>query len=553
MAIDVNTLRGRRNTDRWNRVSMGDLFERIKWGDPERKVLRAWEGAYESPENAELTAARADELANRYANAIRAAGVREGQIVMMICDNSPEAILAKIGLAKAGVTIAPVNPNLSDEVLEQLVELCEPAAMVTDSDYADRAMRLASKANVPVLHQIKIAAQDVSLRTFSEFIADASDAEPDVEIHGDDIWEFLFTSGSTSTPKGVMVSHTNTMFASLSFNGIGMIGIDYESDFVMCSFLPIIYHVGDGIIYNTIISGGKAVIGRRMNPRLIAEAIDKEKVTCLWGGAPQAIDAITAEFEKDLSLSSASLKTVIFGWAPMNPQLHAKAHRYLGAGVKFIEIIGQTEVVCAHRFWIEKHPELFLRTAPQENYVGQPHGLLAAKISGADDSPIPLGNSTVGEAAYRSPALMAGYYKKPEDTREAFRGAWFHGGDAFKWGEEGQRILADRFKDIVKTGGENVTCIRVEAILSTHPSVLKTAIVGLPHERWGEAVTAFVVPKPGANVAEQELIDLAKQRLAPFEQPKKYVFVDALPETVGGKVQKHIIRRNFTNLYKEGL
>lgn len=551
MTIEVNTLRGRRNTDRWNRVSMGDLFERIKWGDPQRKVLRAWDGAYESPENAELTATRADELANRYANAIRSAGVREGRIVMMVCENSAEAILAKIGLAKAGVTIAPVNPNLSDEVLEQLIELCEPAAMVTDSDFAARVLRLAAKTQVPILHQIRIAAQDVQLRSFSEFIAEASDAEPDVEIHGDDIWELLFTSGSTSTPKGVMVSHTNTMFAALSFNGIGMIGIEYESDFVMCSFLPIIYHVGDGIIYNTIMSGGKAVIGRRMNPRLIAEAIAKENVTSLWGGAPQAIEAITAEFEKDQSLSSASLKTVIFGWAPMNPQLHAKAHRHLGEAVKFIEIIGQTEVVCAHRFWIEKHPELFQRTSPQENYVGQPHGLLAAKISGTDGAPIAMDDSSVGEAAYRSPALMAGYYKKAADTHEAFRGGWFHGGDAFKWGESGQRILADRFKDIVKTGGENVTCIRVEAILSAHPSVLKTAIVGLPHDRWGEAVTAFVVKKPGASVEDRELSDLAKQRLAPFEQPKQYVFLDALPETVGGKVQKHILRNNYTNLYKE--
>ncbi|WP_051236847.1 class I adenylate-forming enzyme family protein [Ottowia thiooxydans] len=530
---------------------MGDLFERIKWGDPMRKVLRAWEGAYESPENAELTAARADELANQYANALRSSGVSEGRIVMMVCENSAEALLAKIGMAKAGVTAAPVNPNLSDEVLEQLIELCEPAAMITDSDFAERVLRLAAKSKVPVLHQIRISSQEVPLRSFSEFIAQASDAEPEVEIHGDDIWELLFTSGSTSTPKGVMVSHTNTMFAAMSFNGMCMVGNDYESDLVMCSFLPIIYHVGDGIIYNTIMSGGKAVIGRKLNPRLIAEAIDQEKVTSLWGGAPQAIDAITSEFEKDQGLSSTSLKTVIFGWAPMNPQLHAKAHQYLGAGVKFIEIIGMTEVVCAHRFWIEKHPELFQRTSPQENYVGEPHGLLAAKISGTDGTPIPMGDASVGEAAYRSPALMAGYYRKPEDTREAFRGGWFHGGDAFKWGESGQRILADRFKDIVKTGGENVTCIRVEAILSGHPSVLKTAIVGLPHARWGEAVTAFIVKKTGASVDEEELVHLAKQRLAPFEQPKQYVFLDALPETVGGKVQKHIIRSTYSNLYKE--
>ena len=178
MAIDVNALRGRRNIDRWNRISMGDLFERIKWSDPERKVLTAWEGAYESPENAVLTAARADELANRYANAIRTAGVKEGRIVMMLCENSAEAILVKIGLAKAGVTIAPLNPNLSDEVLGELIELCEPAAMVADSDFANRALRLVADTQVPVLHQIRIAPENVALPTFQEFVANASDAEP---------------------------------------------------------------------------------------------------------------------------------------------------------------------------------------------------------------------------------------------------------------------------------------------------------------------------------------------------------------------------------------
>lgn len=550
MKIDVTKLRGRRAVDRWNRVSMGDLFERVKWGAPQREVLRSGEGAYESEENASLTAHRADELANRYANAIRARGVNEGQVVMLICENSAEAILAKIGLAKAAVTVAPVNPNLSDDVLAELIALCAPAGLVADSDFLARAEQLAKTHSIELLHQIRITPTESSVPSFAEFIEHACSEEPEVEIHGDDIWELLFTSGSTSVPKAAMVSHANTMFAALSFNGVGMIGLEYESDFVMCSFLPIIYHVGDALIYNAVLSGGKAVIGRRLNPRLIAEAIDAQKISCLWGGAPQAVDAIAAEFEKDPVLSNESLKTVIFGWAPMNPQLHERASRYLGRSARFIEIIGQTEVVCSHRFWIEKHSELFERTSPRDNYVGEPHGLMAAKISGKDGVPISPDDQTVGEAAYRSPALMAGYFRKESETLEALRGGWFHGGDAFKWGESGQRILADRLKDIVKTGGENVTSIRVEAVINSHPAVLKSAIVGLPHERWGEAVTAFVVRRPKQSVEADELAELTKSKLAPFELPKSYVFVDALPETVGGKVRKHVLRADYSELYR---
>lgn len=550
MAIDTQTLRGRRNTDRWNRISMGDLFERVKWAAPDRVVLRCWTGAYENAPNAALTAGSADEQANRYANALRARGIREGQIVMMICENSAEAVLAKIGMAKAGVTIAPLNPNLGNDVIEQLIDLCKPAGLVADSDFLEKALPIADKVCVPVLHQIRLAARDSDLPTFADFIAAAPALEPEVEIHGDDIWELLFTSGSTAVPKGVMVSHANTMFSALSFNGLGMIGLDYESDFVICSFLPMIYHVGDGLLYNAVMSGGCALIGRKFIPRATAEAMSQHKVTCLWGGAPQAIDAIAAEFAKDPALCADSLRSVIFGWAPMNPQVYQRARQHLGAKTKYIEIIGQTEVVCAHRFWLEKHNELYLRTSPLENYVGEPHGLLAAAIAGEAGTVLPPGDTRVGEAMYRSPALMAGYFKKDDDTREAFRDGWFHGGDAFRWGEENQRILADRFKDIVKSGGENVTCIRVEAAISTHPAVLKTAVVGLPHRRWGEAVTAFVVLRPSQSVAVDELHAIARAKLAPFEVPKEIRIIEALPETVGGKVQKHILRKSFSGLFE---
>nr|MBF0684097.1 acyl--CoA ligase [Pseudomonas sp.] len=548
--MNVTHLRGRRATDRSNRVSMGDMFERIRWHDPDRVVMTFWEGAYESADLKELTAQLADDTANQYAQAILSTGIEPGSIVMLVCENSAEAILTKIGLAKAGVTVAPVNPNLGSDVIEELIKLCEPRGVVVDSENLEKIEPLLQRHGIPVLHQIAVGTTAPGHRSFAQFIAGHPSSEPDVEIHGDDIWQLLFTSGSTSTPKGVMVSHINTMFSALSFNGIGMNGVAYESDFCMISFLPIVYHVGDGVVYNAVLSGGRAVIGRRFNPQAVAQAIHRDAVTCLWAGAPQALDAICTEFEAHPELSPQSLRTIIFGWAPMSPELHARSKRVLGEQTKCIEIIGQTEVVCAHRFWIDKHQDLFDRTAPRENYVGQPHELLAAMIADKDGNPIPAGSDVVGEAAYRSPALMAGYYKKPKETAEALRNNWFFGGDAFKWGESGQRILADRFKDIVKTGGENVTSIRVEAAINLFPGVHKTAIVGLPHERWGEAVTAFVVAKPGFKLSEPELIAFAKNHLANFEIPKKVVVVDQLPETVGGKVQKHKLRAQYHDLYQ---
>jgi acyl-CoA synthetase (AMP-forming)/AMP-acid ligase II len=145
--------------------------------------------------------------------------------------------------------------------------------------------------------------------------------------------------------------------------------------------------------------------------------------------------------------------------------------------------------------------------------------------------------------------MTAGYYRNPEATAEAFRGGWFHSGDSTQVDEHGLRIMVDRYKDIVKTGGENVSSQRVEAVLYGHPAVLRAAVIGLPHERWGEAVTAVVVPREGATATEEELVAYCRERLAGFETPKAVVFAARLPETVGGKVLKYKLRSQHSDLY----
>jgi acyl-CoA synthetase (AMP-forming)/AMP-acid ligase II len=154
-----------------------------------------------------------------------------------------------------------------------------------------------------------------------------------------------------------------------------------------------------------------------------------------------------------------------------------------------------------------------------------------------------------GEAVYRSPTVTAGYYKDLEATEHAFRFGWFHSGDSCVYDEDGLRIMIDRYKDIVKSGGENVSSLRVEAVLYQHPDVLKAAVIGLPHNHWGEAVTAMVVLKPDAATSADELILFSRERLGGHETPKRVVFVDELPETVGGKVLKYKLRKLHSGLY----
>ncbi|MEO7059267.1 MAG: acyl-CoA synthetase, partial [Lapillicoccus sp.] len=150
-----------------------------------------------------------------------------------------------------------------------------------------------------------------------------------------------------------------------------------------------------------------------------------------------------------------------------------------------------------------------------------------------------------GEAVYRTPTLTAGYYLDEEATRTAFDGGWFHSGDSCAYDASGQRVMVDRFKDIVKSGGENVSTIRVESVLTLHPGVAKAAVIGVADDRWGERVTAVVVPKETGTVTEAELIAFARERLAGYETPKQVIWVDALPETVGGKVLKYKLRQRY--------
>jgi acyl-CoA synthetase (AMP-forming)/AMP-acid ligase II len=167
----------------------------------------------------------------------------------------------------------------------------------------------------------------------------------------------------------------------------------------------------------------------------------------------------------------------------------------------------------------------------------------------------PFGNDlaaepgVAGEAVYRSPAMMSGYYRDEAATRDAFRFGWFHSGDSCAYDDDGLRIMLDRYKDIIKTGGENVSSLRVEAVLSQHPGIDKAVVIGLPHDRWGEAVTALVVRRPGSEPTGAEIITFCRAVLAGYETPKDVVFVDTLPETVGGKVLKYKLRASHSRHY----
>lgn len=545
MSIDVTTLFNRREDNRWNRVCVSDFVERLTWSTPDKPALIGWEGAYSEERFRTVTFADLDKLTTRIANGLLARGLERGDRVVLVSENSVEGYAFKLGIAKAGMVGVALNPSLAPDVVTHLLERVEPRLVVADVEYwaAYEPAVVASGRQIDIAIEIGGLAPE-GATSFGAFVDASSTEEVDATIHGDDIWEILHTSGTTSMPKSAMQSHNSTVLAAHGFALSLTRKLPFESDLKVVAFLPMLYHVGHHIfLLGAFAAGGSVVIGRKPDPAQIAAAIERERATALWAGSPAMLGALGAALDAE-PRDVTSLSTAVYGWAQL-PPVTLRSLRQHAPDLSVTAIFGQTESISCHRFWPDKWTELWERTSPAQNYVGVPSPLLASRIVDEKGESVEGMPGMAGEAVYRSPVMTSGYYKDEEATAEAFRDGWFHSGDSCLYDNDGLRVMVDRYKDIVKSGGENVSTIRVESVVAQHPGVLKCAVIGVPDDRWGEQVTAVVVPTEENAVNEAELIEFARERLAGFETPKQVIFVHALPETVGGKVMKYRLREQY--------
>ncbi|MGH3626258.1 MAG: class I adenylate-forming enzyme family protein [Sciscionella sp.] len=549
--FDVETLRGRHADRRWNRMAVGDMLERVTWATPDKVALVGCSGAFGSPRFERMTYVEADRAANQVAHALLAAGLKPGDRVLLYCDNSIEAIVLFFGIAKAGMVAVPVNSQLAPDVLGSVLDHIDVSLVVADAALVERGAQVFAERRLGPRVVIEIGGQaPQGSAGFSDWIAGRPTTEVDVVIHGDDIWALLFTSGTTSMPKASMTTHSYSYLSAYAYAMSYTRGLDHETDLVVGSFLPIIYHCGhNSSVMPAIISGGTCVIGRRPDEVALAEAITRERITAVWAGSPVWVRKLIEVAEaRPQDIDLRSLTVALYSWGAMTPDLLPRLRAAAGGSVQMVEVFGQTESQSCFRFWPDAHPDSAAESAQGVNHVGLPTPLLAADIHDPDGRSLVGLPGQAGEAVYRSPMITQGYYRNPEATAEAFRDGWFHSGDSCHYigGEDRSQVMLDRLKDVVKSGGENVSSVRVEGVLAEHPAVARVAVVGIPEEKWGELVTAVVVPAPGENPDEAELISWARERLAGYETPKRVVFTTELPETVGGKVRKHELRSRLT-------
>ncbi|MGB9847570.1 MAG: class I adenylate-forming enzyme family protein, partial [Desulfotomaculales bacterium] len=336
-------------------------------------------------------------------------------------------------------------------------------------------------------------------------------------------------------PKGVMISHLSVFIMSLT-NAIEL-GIIRGS--VGTTLMPL-FHCAQQTFTTTFFHvGGKNVLFRGFDPAATLEAIERERIDvifCLPGMYRAMLDHPGIK-EHDLS----SVRSCVYAMTPMDRKTLEEGIKVFGAD--FMLGTGQTEFFpSTNAFRAE------WQLKKRGNYWGESALTVDTAVMDEEGNLLPPGQT--GEIVWRGPAAMEGYFKNPEATGESRKFGWHHSGDLGYFDEDRLLVFVDRKKDMIKTGGENVPSVKVEQILLSHPRIESAAVVGLPHERWSEAVTAFVVPKKGTQLTEEDVIAFCKKELGGFEVPKRVVLLEELPKTATGKVQKHVLRERYRELYK---
>jgi fatty-acyl-CoA synthase len=482
--------------------------------------------------------------ATRLARALRACGVRPGDRVAYLCPNTPEMILANFGVPLAGAVLVPINTRLSPEEIRYILDHSGAKLLVADTEYlpalAGTLGNLRSVREVVTVHDpLGPAAPDAGeagALTYDELLARGSDEPLPWSVEDEQgLIAINYTSGTTGRPKGAMYAHRGAYL-----NALGEIihqRLDPESVYLWT--LPMFHCSGWCTPWAVTGIGATHVCLRAVRAGVIWRLFDSERVTHL-DGAPTVLVTI-AEAPEAHRIEQGLVATV--SGAPPSPTVIARM-RELGA--RIVHVYGMTELYGPYTVnewqphWAALPPDEQARLQARQGVAmiqADPVRVVDRQLND-----VPRDGRTIGEIVMRGNNVMSGYFEDEKATEDAFRGGMMHSGDLGVMHPDGYIELRDRAKDIIISGGENISTVEVEQAIESHPAVLEVAVVGVPDEKWGERPKAFVVRRSGAEVTDTVLIEYVRAHIARFKAPKAIEFVDALPRTSTGKVQKFELR-----------
>jgi acyl-CoA synthetase (AMP-forming)/AMP-acid ligase II len=522
-----------------------NLIGRINVGDSLTRTAAARPGQLAVVDGERrLTYAGFNAYVNRIAHGLAGLGYERGAALALASGNSAEFLAVYYACAKLGVVSVPINLGWRPDEVAYVLGHSGARGIVVESQLV--AAMQDPIAKVPEVLDVIVAPgtqsdpvdhepADRAWTTIEALSAHDNTAEPTRFVDDRDALSYLYTSGTTSFPKGVVGSHLAIYLESMSV----VIDAGFRADDRIAAMMPM-FHTAqlNGFGTPAVMIGATTYVLRGFDPAALLDLIERERISLIFG-LPIMYRALLdhAAFKQhDLS----SLRRATYAMAPMPDDLIRRCLD--GFGCDFALGFGQTEMSPVTTFFRPEHQLSHIGA------VGTPVTGVQVAIMGPDGELLPPGQA--GEIVYRGPSTMTGYLHNDEATDQAFAYGWFHSGDVGWFGDDGMLWFTDRYKDVIKTGGENVASIEVEkAVYAADPRVAEAVVVGLPHPQWGEAVTAFVVPRPGETIDAAELIATLKTILAGFKVPKAVAFVAELPKTSTGKVQKNVVRSEHAGYY----
>ena len=502
--------------------TVADVLRRSAARTPGRIALRF---ADSSGEERAWTYAELDAAVSRAAGALSEAGATKGARVAAYGKNSDAYLIGFLACARAGLVHVPINYNLAGAELTYLLRQSGCTLALADP---------ALTGNVSEVQAETVLSEVIPLRnTSNSLLARCTEGEVpelEVEVGDDDLVQLLYTSGTTSLPKGAMMTHRALLHEYVSC----VLALDFTAQDDPLHAMPL-YHSAQMHVFLLphLMIGSTNRLVEAPDPADVLRRIEQERLGSFFA-APTVWVAL-ANHDDFAARDLSTLRKAYYGASIMPGPVLTRLRDAL-PGLGFYNCFGQSEIApLATVLRPEDHDE-------RPDSAGRPVVFVEAKVvDEAGDDVVP---GELGEVVYRSPQLCSGYWDKPEETEAAFRDGWFHSGDLVRRDAEGYFFVVDRIKDVINTGGVLVASREVEDALYAHPAVAEVAVIGIPDEKWIEAITAVVVTK--AEVGEEELIAHARTRLAPFKVPKRIRFVTDLPRNSAGKLLKRVLRDEFT-------
>jgi fatty-acyl-CoA synthase len=499
-----------------------------------------------------FTYAQFADRAARLAGALRAEGVRSGERIAFLSTNCHRLLEAYYGVLEAECVLLPLNVRLAPAELAYVLNNSTARFLFVESSLLPLAD--AFRRDVPGIERVYLLDDEpqadwLSPRSYEQLVASATPLHRDVmDVDENAVAELFYTSGTSDAPRGVMLTHRNIYLHALEVLAAGQTSRDTAAstscDTVMIHTIPLFHANGWGAAHTITLVGGTHVMVHQFVPADIFRLIERDKVTACALVPTMANALVNCADRENYDLSS--LRCVMIGGAASSPTLVQEVEQKLGcACVSGYGLTETSPVLSVSR--IKRGIQCDDNDSRNERRARAGYAIpcVELRVLDANERDVPRDGESVGEVVARGDLIMEGYWKRPDDTATAMHGGWFHTGDLATIDSDNYVLIVDRKKDIIVSGGENISSLEVEKVLAAHPAVYEAVVIPVPNEKWGEVPKALVVRKPEARLTEQELVDFCRARLAHYKCPQSVDFLDSFPKTGTGKILKRELRKLY--------